>query len=561
MILDTIIENARIYTGDPQRPHAESVGIFGGKIVAFDEVLDGVPAHTRIRLDGEHVVPGFNDAHMHFSALGIRMAQLDITDEAAPTLDEVYERVEQYAATRPAGAWVIGFGYDQNKIGAHPDRAVLDRIAGGRPVFLLHDSEHMCVVNTEAFILAGHPDPDALTPPVGGNIGRDETGRNTGLLQDKAMSLVDTYLRLVPQPMLRDALARASHWCLQNGLTSVTEPGIAGHGIGNGPADLRAYQDVFDEGKLYTRLVVMPYLDALHDIGQIAQPYGNGHGYGLDLGARTGLGSSWLRLGPTKVLADGSLIGHTAAMSEAYAGEPGNTGYMEWDRQELHDMLVAAHVNGWQLSAHAIGDEAVEQVLTAYEDAQRIVFRDDVRHRLEHVAICTEQQMDRIVQNGFIPVPQGRFFSELGDGFVSTLGEARAEHVYPMRSWVDRGVELPGSTDAPIVPAEPIKSLHDMVNRRTAHGQVIGAGECLTPAQALRAYTYGSAYAVKDERAKGTLSRGKLADLVVLSDDILSVDPAKIGDIQVRATMVGGKFLYDAQNELADNPALDEPGD
>ncbi|GAB2560885.1 amidohydrolase [Leucobacter ruminantium] len=551
MLVDTIIENARITTMDPKRPQASRLGIFAGRIIGFDEALDGISAEVRIDLDGAPVVPGFNDAHMHFSALGLRMDQLDLSAQEAPTLDALYKKVERYAATRPAGSWVIGHGYDQNRIGAHPDRDVLDRISGGRPVFILHNSAHMCVANTEAFALAGHPDPDALEAPVGGEIGRDDTGRNTGLLADKAMSLVDDYLRLVPQTMLFDALKRASRWCLRHGLTSVTEAGVSGRGIGNGPGDVRAYQDLLDAGKLHTRLTLMPYIDALHGLGPIGTPYGNGDGWGIDLGLRSGIGNEWLRLGPTKVLSDGSLIGHTAAMCHDYVGEPGNTGLMAWDEAELRDMLITAHVNGWQVAAHAIGDRAVGFVLDALDEAQKMRPRSDARHRLEHAAIVSDEQVERIADGGYIPVPQGRFISELGDGFVSALGPERMDQVYRMRSFVDRGVELPGSTDAPVVPAEPLISLHDMVNRRAEGGELIGPDERLTPWQALRAYTYGSAYAVHEERLKGSLSRGKLADLVVLSDDLLAVSPEKIKDIEVRATMVGGKFRYDAEQELA----------
>lgn len=551
MLIDTIIENARITTMDPKRPHATRLGIFGGKIIGFDEALDGISAEVRIDLDGAPVVPGFNDAHMHFSALGLRMDQLDLSPKEVPTLEALYKKVERYAATRSPGSWVIGHGYDQNKIGAHPDREVLDKISDGHPVFILHNSAHMCVANTEAFAQAGHSDPDALEAPVGGDIGRDEHGRNTGLLQDKAMALVDEYLRLVPQPMLYDALKRASRWCVRNGLTSITEAGIAGKGIGNGPADFRAYQDLLDSGKLHTRLTLMPYIDALHDLGHSGLPYGDGRGWGIDLGIRSGLGGEWLRLGPAKVLSDGSLIGHTAALCHDYVGEEGNSGLMAWDEDELRDMLTSAHVNGWQVAAHAIGDRAIDFVLDTLDAAQKIRPRKDARHRLEHAAIVTDEQVERIAEGGYIPVPQGRFISELGDGFVSALGPERMPLVYRMRSFVDKGVELPGSTDAPVVPAEPIKSLHDMVNRRSEKGDIIGPDERLTAEQALHSYTYSSAYAVREERIKGSLTRGKLADLVVLSDDILQVAPEKIRDVQVRATMVGGKFRFDAEEELA----------
>ncbi|WP_018685508.1 amidohydrolase [Actinokineospora enzanensis] len=544
MRIDTVLENARVRTVDPDRPHAERVGIHHGRVVGLDGELDGVQANERIDLGGKCVVPGFNDAHFHFSSVGLEMVQLDVTPAAAPTLDDLYRVVREFAARQPAGAWVLARGYDQNKLGGHhPRLRVLDAIAGGRPVYLLHASHHMAVVNTEALRRAGHPDPAALTPPSGGRLGRDAAGDFDGLLLEQAMDLVTHVLRPVAQDDLVDGLAAASAWCLRHGITSVSEPGVAGTAIGNSPADVRAYQTARERGLLHTRLTLMPYIDALHGIGDI----GTGEGWGIDLGIRSGFGDEWLRLGPVKIMSDGSMIGRTGAMCHDYHDSPGNAGFLRWGDQELRDLLVTAHVNGWQIATHVVGDRALDLVLDAYEEGQRHLPRPDARHRLEHVAVSSEAQVRRIVASGHIPVPQGRFLSEIGDGIRSALGPERAEQAYRMRSFVDAGVELPGSTDAPVVPGEPLLSLHDMVNRRTASGVPIGPAEALTPAQALRAYTFGSAYAVHEEHRKGTLVPGRLADLVVLDDDPLAVSPDSIKEIGVLATMVGGRFRYEAK--------------
>ncbi len=548
MRIDTVLTNARITTLDPARPTASAIGVLGGRVVGFDEELDGVTADLRHDLGGAPVVPGFNDAHQHFSVLGKEMSQLDLSAEAAPTLDALYRRVEEWAAARPEGAWVLGNGYDQNKLGAHPTRQALDRAAGGRPVYLVHASNHMAVASTAAFRLAGHADPDALVAPPGGSIVRVD-GVTTGLLQEQAMALVSSVLRPVPQEDLVAAIGAASAWALRNGLTSVTEPGIGGRLIGHGPADARAFQVARDRGVLRTRITAMPFLDALHELGRVDDGL---EGWGLDLGIRTGLGDEWFRLGPVKIISDGSLIGRTAAMCCDYADSPGNAGYLQSDAAALREGIVRSHENGWQVATHAIGDQALDVVLDAYEEAQRRAPRTGARHRIEHVGVASDEQVARIVAAGLVPVPQGRFISALGDGFLAALGPERTELVYRMRSFVDAGVELPGSTDAPVVPGEPIRSMHDMVNRRSATGTPIAPHEALTAAQALRAYTVGSAHAVFEETRKGTLRRGMLADLVVLSDDLLAVAPERIGDVQVRATMVGGGFGHDAQGELVE---------
>ncbi|MFD4251407.1 amidohydrolase [Amycolatopsis thermoflava] len=547
MRIDTIITNARITTLDPARPRAHSVGVLHGRIAGFDEELDGVTADARHDLGGAPVVPGFNDAHLHFSMLGKEMTQLDLSAEAAPTLDALYRRVEEWAAGKPDGAWVIGNGYDQNKIGEHPTRQVLDRIAGGRPVYLVHNSNHMAVANTEAFRRAGHPDPDVVTAPPGGSaVFRD--GVHTGLLQEQAMTLVSHVLKPVPQEELVAALEAASAWALRHGLTSVTEPGIGGRLIGHGPADARAFQTAYERGNLRTRVTAMPFIDAVHDLGRVDDGL---DGWGLDLGLRSGIGDEWFRLGPVKIVSDGSLIGRTAAMCCDYRDSPGNRGFLLAEAEALRENILRGHENGWQIATHAIGDHALDVVLGAYEEAQKRLPRPDARHRVEHVGVASDEQVARIVSAGVIPVPQGRFISALGDGFLAALGADRVERAYRMRSFVEAGVELPGSTDAPVVPGEPLISIHDMVNRRSASGAPIAPGEALTPAQALRAYTIGSAHAVHEETRKGALRRGNLADLTVLSDDLLQVAPDRIRDLQVRATMVGGVFGYDAEGALA----------
>ncbi|MGK0722691.1 amidohydrolase [Leucobacter sp. W1478] len=493
-------------------------------------------------------MPGFNDAHFHFSMVGMEMTQLDLSPDRAPTLDALYGLVEKFARTLGEHEWVLGHGYDQNVLGAHPDREVLDRIAAGCPVYLVHNSHHMAVANTAAFARAGHQRPDDLVSPAGGDVVRRADGSVSGLLQEQAMTLVSHVLKPVPQDNIVAALEAASHWCLSQGITSATEPGIGGQMIGHGPADLRAFQAAREGGKLRTRLTVMPYIDAMHSLGALG---GGFDGWGMDLGIRSGLGDEWLRVGPVKVISDGSLIGRTAAMCCDYSDDPGNAGFLQWEQDELQRMLAAAHVNGWQIAAHAIGDRTLDVVLDGFAEGQRLLPRVDARHRIEHVAIASDAQLARIAAGGHIPVPQGRFISALGDGFASALGEKRLDKVYRMRSFVDAGVELPGSTDAPVVPGEAILSIHDMVNRRSSSGLPIALHEALTPAQALRAYTHGSAFAVHQENEKGMLTRGKLADLVVLSDPLDGVAPERIRDVQVRATMVGGDFLYDAEGELA----------
>ncbi|RFC77104.1 amidohydrolase [Streptomyces sp. AcE210] len=544
MRFDTVFRNGHFTTLDPDRPTAHTIGVFGGRIAALDDEVRGCTADTVVDLGGAHAVPGFNDAHHHLSLVGKGLRELDLSYEATPGLDALYAAVAERAATLPADAWVLGAGYDQNKIGAHPTAAALDRAAQGRPVWLVHTSHHMAVANTEAFARAGFTDLSALPDVPGGHVERDAAGRAEGLLQETAMHLVERVLRPEPAEEWIANIAAGAQAALATGLTSVTEPGIGVvDGIGNGPADLDAYMRARERGLLGLRMTLMPYITALRDCGAF-EP--NSSWYGLDLGLRTGFGDEWLRIGPTKMMSDGSLIGRSAAMCCDYHDSPGNKGLLQHEPERIRRYIAEAHRCGWQIATHAIGDAALDVVLDAYADAQLRYPRADVRHRVEHAAVTSEAQVARIAELGLIPVPQGRFLSEIGDGLLAALGPERGQLAYRMRSFLDAGVVLPGSTDAPVVAGDPLLSIHDMVNRRTATGAPIALHEAVTARQALRAYTIGSAYAVHEEHVKGTLSRGLLADFAVLSGDLLGVAPERIGELTVGATVVGGKVAHDA---------------
>ncbi|MET8567522.1 amidohydrolase [Streptomyces sp. NPDC004783] len=543
MRLDAVFRNGRFTTLDPDRPAAGSVGVLAGRIVGLDEELEGCTADMIVDLGGAHAVPGFNDAHHHLSLVGKGLRELDLSYAVTPSLDALYAAVAERAATLPEGAWVLGAGYDQNKIGAHPTAEALDKAARGRPVWLVHTSHHMGVASTEAFRRAGFGDLTAVPDLPGGHVVRDAAGRAEGLLQETAMHLVERALRPEPVAEWTANVAAGARAALAVGLTSVTEPGIGvTDGIGNGPADLDAYLRVRERGELGVRMTVMPYITALHDCG-VFEP--GARWYGLDLGLRTGFGDEWLRVGPTKLMSDGSLIGRSAAMCCDYHDTPGNSGLLQHDPERIRRYVVEAHRCGWQVATHAIGDAALDIVLDAYAEAQRLHPRADVRHRIEHAAVTSTEQVARIAALGLVPVPQGRFLSETGDGLLAALGPDRSRLAYRMRSFLDAGIELPGSSDAPVVAPDPLLSIHDMVNRRTASGLPIAPHEAVTVKEALRAYTVGSAHAVHEEHVKGTLSRGRLADFTVLSDDLLATAPERIAEVTVAATVVGGRVAHD----------------
>ena len=535
---DLLLVNANVLTMDPGRPAASAVAVAGGRIVGIYDGEPDVTAKDVIDLRGLTLIPGFNDAHNHMIGFGLSLTEIDLRTGSQ---DELYARVAAKAATTPEGEWVIGSGYDQTRTGAHPHRDALDAIAPNHRVWLKHTSSHMCVVNS--LVLADLGIGETVPQVDGGRVTTDAAGRPTGLLEERAQELVGNLTHPYPLATLTDAVDAAGRRYLAEGITSVTEAGVGGGWIGQSPVELAAYVNARDQGRLHVRVELMVISDAFHPLG--AHP-SDGIETGIDLGLRTGFGDDWLRLGPMKIFTDGSLVGRTAAMSAPFEGDPGNSGYLQADADQLTEMIVEAHRAGWRVAAHAIGDRAIDLALDAFADAADQYPRVRPRHRIEHFAAARPDQVARAAKLGVVAVGQGRFASELGDGMLAAVGAKRAAWLYRQRSLLDAGLVLPGSSDRPVASGAPLLGIHDMVNRRTGTGAPFNVAEAITPAEALRAYTWGSAYASKQERVKGSISPGKLADFTVLSEDPTAVAPDRIAGLEVVATFLDGDLRYTA---------------
>jgi predicted amidohydrolase YtcJ len=536
---DLALVNANVLTMDPSRPRAASVAVAGGRITALDEIPPG--AERVVDLRGATVLPGFHDAHNHMIGFGMSLGEVDIGSPPVGSLDELYEAIARRAEATAPGEWVIGSGYDQNKLGGHhPHRDALDRAAPGHRVWLRHTSGHMCVVNS--LVLADLGIDAAATEVPGGRVATDSGGRPTGLLEERAQLLVGSLVYPYPLAELTDAIARAAEQYLKEGVTSCTEAGIGGGWVAHSPAELAAYAAARDQGRLGVRVELMTAGEVLHPLGAHAD---DGLVAGLDLGITTGFGDDWLRLGAVKIFADGSLVGRTAALHDPYHRSDG-AGYLQGDADALRAAIIAAHRSGWQVATHAIGDRAVDLALDAYADALERYPRRDPRHRIEHFAVVQPRQVARAAELGVIAVPQGRFAAELGDGMLAAVGPDRHAWLYRQRSLLEAGMVLPGSSDRPVVAGAPLLGIDGMVNRRTSSGAPFNPGEAVTAEQALRAWTCGSAYASRQEHVKGSIAPGMLADLVVLSEDLTAVSPERIAGLEVLATITGGQPRYDA---------------
>ena len=544
MRLDLVLDNASIVTCDPARPRAGSLGILGDRIGAVGDAgeLSHHDPARRIDLAGATVVPGFNDAHNHMQSFGAGLNQVPLQPGVVSSVGDIVDAVARRAAVAPPGTWILGTGYDHNKLAErrHPTRHELDPVTGDHPVALQHTSGHFLTVNTAAMRLARVGEVDV---PPGGVVTVDAEGVPTGLLEEQAQQLIRRLLHPQPVADLAANIAAASDRYLSEGITSCQEAGVGGILGSSEPLEVAAYQRARRDGGLRVRVTLMPAVETLH---QTEHHPDDDEPFVLDLGLHSGFGDDHLRFGPTKIFADGSLMGRTAAMFEPFEGEGDNAGYLQMEEARLHSLILRAHRSGWQVATHAIGDRAVASVLDAYTEALRRHPRPDPRHRIEHCGVCRPTDVERMARLGVIPVPQGRFIGEIGDGMAAALGDHRRPSCYRQRSFLDAGIPLPGSSDRPVVNGAPLLGIADMVNQRTSSGASFNPQEALTPQQALTAYTVGSAYAAFDEDRKGSLTPGKLADLVVLDQDPTAVDPQAIAEIRVLATMVGGEILHDA---------------
>ncbi|WP_315769649.1 MULTISPECIES: amidohydrolase [unclassified Bradyrhizobium] len=539
---DLILGNGRIFCG-LNDGFVEALAVAGGRVLATGKASDiaglAGPATRTIDLGGRLAVPGLNDAHMHLLPFGLHMAEINLRPETgARSVGEILRRIAEKAKTASPGEWILGRGYDHNELAEkrHPTAAELDHVAPDNPVYIKRTCGHVAIANTLALREAGigHNTPS----PDGGLIERRDN-ELTGLLAERAMRLI---VEVAPKPTraeLRAAIDRASRFMLSQGFTSVMDAAV---GMSAGMEEIAAYEELAAAGELPLRVW--------------ACIYGNPDGIGdkaFEAGYRFGRRTGLLRYGAMKVFGDGSAGGLTAAMSEPYlVGEPDNRGIFCFSDKEMHQFLAHYHALGYQLAIHAIGDAAIEQVLSGIEKAgttdQPIEGR---RHRIEHCGFLSDGQIARMANAGIDPVPQPIFMYEFGDLYLRNVGAERTAAAYPMRKWLDAGLHPAASSDAPVSTTDPFKNLFTMTTRMSNRRTVLGPDQLLSMAEALHAYTYCGAYTQFAEHEIGRLVPGQAADIAVLSDDLFAIEPAHLEhDVHCDITLLNGKVVFDRAGEL-----------
>src|SRR5437588_1742116 len=529
-----IITNAAVYTVDKQHPRAEAVAVIGNRIAAVGSRAEidlwRGPETKVINAGHKLALPGFNDAHVHFIQGGAQLDQVQLTDAASP--QEFAKRIAAQVAKTPKGEWILGGRWDETKWPKPelPTKELVDPLTGDIPMFVERYDGHEALANSAAMKLAG---VTAKTPDVpGGVVVRDPNGNPTGIFKDAAMALI---YKAIP-PITHEQRLRAAGAALKHaaslGVTSVQH-------MNPEFADVAIYSELAEKGELTTRIYAVPMETEWRDQAKV--------------GIRHSWCSSYLRLGAVKGYADGSLGSRTASMFDPFIDDPGNRGLLSDEidpPSTMHDRLMQADAAGLQLRVHAIGDRAISMILDIFADIEKANGDHDQRFVIEHAQHMAQTDFARFAKLHVIASMQPYHAIDDGRWAEARLGHGRARYSYAWRSFLDHGVMLAFGTDWPVAPLDPMQGLYAAVTRATLDGKNSGGWipeEKITLPEAVEAYTVGAAFAEFQEREKGSITPGKLADIVILSDNIFDLKPEAIRNVKVRTTIMGGKVVYGEQ--------------
>ncbi|QDV75214.1 amidohydrolase family protein [Botrimarina mediterranea] len=527
---DLVIVNARVITMDEETPPAEAIAIKDGRITAVgaDEAIREHLVDDTEVLDaqGRVVLPGFIDAHIHPSPTFDELSPYGVVacgPEAVSSIDELIERLRRKAEHTPSGEWVRGRGYQDTKLGRHPTRLDLDQASTAHPIYIVHSSGHVAVANSYALSIAGITRETA--DPPGGAFDRDSDGEPNGVLRESAKGRISDSGPEPPEPSLSEwieGMRRTFARYNRVGITSIHDAGI-------NPDKLRRYQ-AFQSEEPQVRVYAMLRRRYLDDLQETI--------------VRSGRGDAWLRIGAVKDFHGNSLSGRTCWLYGPYADRPGYHGIPPATSQEkLNARILAIHEAGLQACIHANGDREIDMVLDAFEAALQQSPRDDHRHRIEHASVVNQSILERVKRLGIVLAPHS-YIWEHGDK-MEAFGESRWPWMHPNGSAIRMGIPVAGTSDSPVSEARPMLRIQSMVTRTSAEGKCYGPEQAVTIDEAIRAWTWGGAFASFQEEEKGSLKVGKIADLVVLSRDPWATPPNELKDIEVDCTVVGGRIVHD----------------
>ena len=507
---DLILFNANVITMNPHLTHARMVAIRSGRIiwVGENEELSAYQGNRTRIIDcrGKTVIPGFHDAHMHLFSLISSLMSLDCSPASVSSIVDIQELVSEKAMQLPAGTWIKGAEYNKFYLeeGRHPDRRDLDKAAPFHPVKLAHRTRYACVLNSRGLSLAGIT---AETPdPPGGLIDREiGTGEPTGLLFGMNAYLSKHVVPPLSEAEFQQGTRQANDLLLSAGITSLQDATVH-----NEPAQWKTLKRIKASGVFQPRVTMMFGFESLVQFKEIL-----------------GSADEDLRVGPMKIVIDEI------------------SGSLNPPQPILNAMVLAAHSAGFQVAIHAIEDTTVEAAIIALENALGVMPKTDHRHRIEHCSECPDHLLERLKQTGAMVVTQPAFLYFNGERYLVEVAPEKLPWLYRIGAFSRKGIRVAASSDAPVIPPDPFYGIYAATTQRSQNGEIFNPDETVTPEQALRMYTLGGACSSCEDDIKGSITEGKMADLVVLSDDLTSIAPEGILDIAVEKTIIGGQVVWE----------------
>jgi len=532
---DLVLINGKVVAVDAENSVREAVAVKGGRIVAVGstaEVKGLIGKSTEVLdLAGKTVLPGIIDSHTHPGHGATRLLEIDCRAPHIKGIKDLQAVVSERAKRIGPGKWVRGANYNDSKLAERRQitRWELDDAAPENPVILVSDTGHQCVVNSLALKLAGVTRGTA--DPPGGKIDRRVDGEATGLFYETASHLVTDKIPPYSLEETKEGLRRLFDQYCEWGITSTHD--ASGQALG-----IRAYQRLLEEGYRKVRVSLMVSLhtgrpgadDALESM--------------TALGVESGFGDEWLRVMSLKIMGDGSGAGGTAAVYEPQHRGPKGLGLMTTSKEEMEKIVMKAHEAGIRCSIHSIGDRGIDIALDCIEKAQKAKPVQGMRHRLEHNSCCTPKQLRRIKKLGVSPSSSIGYMYGIGDQYAENFGPGRARWLHPHKTMKKMGIIAGGNNDCPVTFYSPFVQIYAAVTRKSSSGQVIGPEEAIGVMDAIRLYTWNGAYLAKEEHLKGSIEPGKLADMIVIDRDILSIPKEEIKDVKVLTTIVDGRITY-----------------
>lgn len=511
---DLVLTNGNIITLDSDNSSAGIIGIKDDRILFTGNVkeLNSItgPNTKVIDCEGKTVVPGFNDAHCHIFSFLRKLMSVDLSETSVRSIDDIKAAIKRKADNTPEGEWISGTDYNDFYLAEkrHPNRRELDEVAPNHPVVLSHRSLHACVLNSRALSLAGIT--RETEEPPGGHIDRElDTGEPSGLLIDMLGFIREDVMPSISETELDKGIRLASDHYLSNGITSLQDATVV-----NDYARWQRFHRFKEKDLLKPRLYYMPGADYLHEF--------------VDAGLSFSSGNSHLKIGHMKI---------TPSETREHGIHP--------SQPELNKIVLDLHRSGFRAAVHAVRCETVEAAVNAIEYALGQLPQDQHRHRIEHCSECPSHLLERIRKLGIVVVTQPPFLYYSGERYLAMVPSDRQLWLYRIKSMMDAGIPVAGSSDSPIVDDNPLVGIYAAVNRLAASGQAVLPEESISVERALEMYTRNAAYVSFEEKEKGTISEGKLADLVVLSDDPTAVTPERLKDVSVEMTIIGGEVVWE----------------